>query len=161
MKRGSKLEHEVSVSELLEMRKTMSVKEIANCLDVSIGTIYRYIGKKSDIVSRAVQQNKPIPVTDQTSVDSFEEISEEETEVIHYQSSEPAVEKAKPVLSVLRQHVVRDLQGSFCVYHLDSGSNVVELKDEGNSTVSGILSVDEIPLFIAELNQILEVSSIK
>lgn len=150
MKRGSKLEREVSVSELLEMRKTMSVAEIASSLDVSIGTVYKYIGKKSVLIAQAAQQNKPSPILD--TVKPIEEHSKEEVEV--FKAPEKKEPEVRPVMKVLREHVVRDLQGSVCVFHLDTGSNTIELKDEGESTVTGLLALDDIPLFMAELDHI-------
>lgn len=150
MKRGSKLEHEISVSELLEMRKTMSVAEIANSLDVSIGTVYRYIGKKSVRVAHAVQQNKPILIPDTTV--PVEEHPKEEVKV--FKAPEKKESEVRPIMKVLREHVVRDLQGSVCVFHIDTGSNTIELKDEGGSTVTGILALDDIPLFMAELDHV-------
>lgn len=150
MKRGSKLEREVSVSELLEMRKTMSVAEIASSLDVSIGTVYRYIGKKSVLIAQAAQQNKPSPIP--VEIDPIEEHPKEEAKV--FKAPEKKEPEVRPIMKVLREHVVRDLQGSVCVFHIDTGSNTIELKDEGGSTVTGILALDDIPLFMAELDHV-------
>lgn len=127
MKRGSKLEHEVSVSELLEMRKTMSVKEIAHCLDVSVATVYKYIGKKSVLASQAVQQNKPSPIRDKPEMLEHHQKEEADLPV----SVEKKALEVRPVMKVLREHVIRDLQGSVCVFHIDTGTNTIELKDEG------------------------------
>lgn len=151
MRRGRKLEREISVGELLQMRKEMSVKEIAACLDVSVGTVYKYIGKKSVLAAQAVQQNKqsPIPIIQ---TEDHEERQKEEVEVS--ETREIRESAVRLVLKVLRESVVRDLQGSACVFHLDTGSNIIEMKDDGKGTVAGILQLDDIPLFIAELDHV-------
>ena len=164
--RVKSLKNEVSVSELLHMREQgMTNKQIASSLDVSVNTVYRYIGRKSEAVKRAAVQGKPCPVPNP----------------LHLEEEKPAIERAmkeekkveKPAqkvvegpqirsseqyetnLPVLKERRIVELQGDYCVYEVDTGDKSVIMKNgEESALVTGMLDKESLGLFIRELMQI-------
>ena len=70
---------EVSPSEMLYLREHegLTNKQISERLDVSIATVYRFIGKRSNAVANAIAQNKPCPVPEHIASGRYEEPTSE------------------------------------------------------------------------------------
>ena len=70
---------EVSPSEMLYLREHegLTNKQISERLDVSIATVYRFIGKRSNAVANAMAQNKPCPVPEHIASGRYEETTSE------------------------------------------------------------------------------------
>lgn len=130
-----RLSDDVSISELLEMRKEgLTNREIAERLDVSPTTIYHYIGKAGRIA-------KPAPHV---------EMREGETMF----TSRIVPEPQKSTLKIIRESHTIDLRGAHCAYHIDTLSDTVELKDEDGTMIVGFIKAEDIPSFVNELLEV-------
>lgn len=158
MRRCRKLSDEISINELLELRQEdLSNKQIADRLGVSPTTIYRYIGKRSMAVRKAEEQNKPCPISPKTEIQPVrQERNGEWTAMKKYERDQSPKSSA---LRVIRESHVLDLQGSFCVFHIDTSTKTVELKDDANGTLVGLMNMDDLPQFIEELKSVNEMIS--
>ena len=130
-----KLSDEVSISELLQMRKEgLSNLQIAERLDVSPVTIYRYIGKGG-------RRAKPAPCS-------------EERKDKRMLTASIVPEPRNQALKMIRESHTIDLQGALCAYHIDTCSDVIELKDEDGAMIVGFIKTTDIPALVSELLEI-------
>ena len=166
LKRSLKLD--VDIQTLRSMREQgMTNKQIADNLGISVSTVYRYIGRKSQQVKYDEIQNKPCPVPNPTGLIA-EEIAEkpvvedipsfvEETvaepvegvKETTFEEPEEAEPVKKTFLTVLNSRV--KLQGSLCNYEIDSESGSIEMTD---GIITGLLDRDTVRRFLSELNEV-------
>lgn len=173
-----KLEKDVSISELLNMRADgMTNHQIAQHLGVSDTTIYRYIGKRSFAVVNAMAQNKPCPIKNESCIEPgrFFKTMPDDVVFVGYQQSnnDESTEEDEQTMSVkpdgepksvagmavLRVCHVYDLKGSLCTFHVNTGEGTVEMTAEGGSLITGMLDRHTIPEFVAELQSVLSMMS--
>lgn len=166
LKRSLKLD--VDIQTLRSMREQgMTNKQIANNLGISVSTVYRYIGRKSQQVKYDEIQNKPCPVPNPTGFlaekNAEEPVVEDVQSVIEETVAEPVEgikeatfeesEEAEPVkktlLTVLNSKV--KLQGSLCNYEIDSESGSIEMTD---GIITGLLDQVTVERFLSELREV-------
>ena len=70
---------EVTPAEMRYLRESegLTNKQIAERLNISVNTVYRYIGKRSYAIANAQAQNKPCPVPDHIATGLYEDESVE------------------------------------------------------------------------------------
>ena len=168
------MKRELSVSEMLHLREEgLSNKQIAERLEISVTTVYQWIGRRSQAVKHAAVQNKPCPIPNPTNVD--EELTEavepenpveaqKENDPVEVECEEPMNDKQQcpetrekthnTHLTVLKRREIVDLKGSSCCFRVDTGDNTVELVDDGSSLVKGMLDKESLGIFIRELMQV-------
>ena len=141
------LTKEISVSEMMTMRESgMSNEEIANSLDVSVMTIYRYIGKQPREITIANRQNGVATArerkADIESVDRDRIIRKKEAPII------PAC------LAVMARRY--ELHGETADYEVDMviGSITLKLNREAAEHSTLLLKAEELEGLIAELSAI-------
>lgn len=157
LKRNLKLD--VDIQTLRSMREQgMTNKQIADNLGVSVSTIYRYIGRKSQQVKYDEIQNKPCPVPNPT---GFVEIPkpkpEKKEEPIKPKEDIPAKEivvthekpDSSPLLRMISSRF--KLQGSLCNYEVDTDSGTIEMQE---GIITGLLDKDTVRRFLSELNEV-------
>lgn len=169
----------ISTGDIATMRRLreegLTNKKIAERMGISVSSVYRHIGRKSQDVKYAEVQNKPSPVKTEFKFDSNtlmvvhdidipveEEVKEEkpvitettvETETtidvsVEEKEEETAMESSN-LLQVLSTRMV--LKGSLCNFIVDTESGTIEMNE---GTMSGILDRDTVDRFIAELTEI-------
>ncbi len=164
LKRSLKLD--VDIQTLRSMREQgMTNKQIADNLGISVSTVYRYIGRKSQQVKYDEIQNKPCPVPNPTGLVEKEPVTEEEIVEEPVLKEEPVEEpvteeeiveepkEAEPakegLLTVLSSKV--KLQGSLCNYEIDSESGSIEMTD---GIITGLLDQVTVERFLSELREV-------
>lgn len=153
-----KLSHEISVSEMLTMRQEgLTNKQIAERLDVSVSTVYQYIGRRSEAVKHAAVQGKPCPIPTPVS-------SPEPDDLITVKENTPMMKEEAPKapalptsMPLLKESHTYDLQGIACVFHVDTGNHTLELKDDGDCSIVGLIDAYNLPAFIRELQEVLAI----
>ncbi len=58
---------------------------------------------------------------------------------------------------ILKESHSYDLQGLACVFRVNTGAHTVEMRDENNGTVTGMIDARDLPAFIRELQEVLEI----
>lgn len=135
-------------------------KQIAERLEVSVSTVYQYIGRRSEAAKHAAVQGKPCPIFDTPHETVLESLPEPDKVT---EENEPMKEEAPKTvhlptsMSVLKENHTYDLQGLACVFHVDVGGRTVEMRDENSSTMTGMLDLCDLPAFIRELQEILAI----
>lgn len=154
-----KLSHEISVSEMLTMRQEgLTNKQIADRLDISVSTVYQYIGRRSEAVMHAAVQGKPCPVSFQSTSTAAEPEIQQKEEAPMQKNDEGVKQSPLPTsMRVLKEAHSYDLQGLACVFRVDTGTHSVELRDENSGTVTGMIDAYDLPAFIRELQEVLEI----
>lgn len=174
LKRNLKLD--VDIQTLRSMREQgMTNKQIANNLGVSVSTVYRYIGRKSQQVKYDEIQNKPCPVPNPTGFVELPKPEKKEPEVYIPESTEPKknVElrhdipaeetivhcetprnsgkypDSSPLLRMISSRF--KLQGSLCNYEVDTDSGTIEMQE---GIITGLLDKDTVRRFLSELNEV-------
>ena len=151
-----KLSHEISISEMLTMRQEgLTNKQIAERLDISVSTVYQYIGRRSEAVKHAAVQRKPCPIP--APALPFEVTTAVKENVPMMKEEAPKAPVLPTSMPLLKESHTYDLQGVACVFHLDTGSHVVEMKDASDSTITGMIDADNLPAFIRELQEVLAI----
>ena len=157
----AKLSRSVSANEMREMRRLgMTNKQIADSLEISPTTVYRYIGKRSQDIEWTSLQKQP--TIDYTAAQVAKREPEEDTkEEVKADTKAEAKEEAKieeegsKVLELVREVKIIDLRGALCTYHVDQRTGDVELgSDREESIVYGMVSGDMLTRFIEELSEI-------
>lgn len=168
------MKRELSVSELLQLREEgLSNKQIADRLEISVTTVYQWIGRRSQAVKHAAVQNKPCPIPNPMNIvpvvqkEKGPEKAKEEMPMFQeekpVQSTDlPATQPMqrdpyRPTLPVLKRREIVDLQGTFCCFRVDTGDLTVEMTDsegESSALINGLLDKESLGLFIRELMQV-------
>ena len=60
-------------------------------------------------------------------------------------------------MTLLKESHTYDLRGIACIYHLDTGSRIVEMKDDGGCSITGLIDACNLPTLIHELQEILAI----
>ena len=156
-----KLSQDVSISEMLTMRQNgLTNKQIADQLEVSVSTVYQYIGRRSEAVKHAAVQGKPCPIFDaphETVPESLPEPDKVTEENEPVKEETPKAVRLPTNMNVLKESHTYDLQGLVCVFHVDTGCRTVEMKDEHNGTMTGMIDAYDLPAFIRELQEVLAI----
>ena len=167
LKRSLKLD--VDIQTLRSMREQgMSNKQIADNLGISVSTVYRYLGRKSQDVKYNEIQNKPCPVPNPTGFVKevyMPEVSKEEIEnknvdtphggmfddvrVNEKPDVKPVIPNSSPLLRMISSRF--KLQGSLCNYEVDTDSGTIEMQD---GIITGLLDRDTVRRFLSELNEV-------
>lgn len=149
---------EVSPTEMLYLREHegLTNKQIAERLDVSPATVYRFIGKRSNAVANAIAQNKPCPVPEHIASGRYEEPTLEVESTMDEQKkaevvSEPSFSAFAPTLSLIKRREIIDFKGDYCMFTVDTGEGTIDMKD---GVVEGTLDKDALYHFIRELMEI-------
>ena len=148
---------EVSPSEMLYLREHegLTNKQISERLDVSIATVYRFIGKRSNAVANAMAQNKPCPVPEHIASGRYEEPTSEVESTMDEQKkpevSEDSFSAFAPTLSLIKRREIIDFKGNYCMFTVDTGEGTVDMKD---GVIEGTLDKDALYHFIRELMEI-------
>lgn len=159
----------------------MTNKQIANYVGCSISTVYNYIGKRSMDVRKAEEQNKPCPVAafdhrNSEVIGKVESIDktdgglkvtvrtavpepyfdppvppEEISNMIEPKQEDIPMNEATPLLKVVREVRILDLDGCLCGYHVDPCSGDVTFRGD---IISGMLDRQSLDTFIQELTEI-------
>ena len=153
-----KLSKDLSMSELLELRaEGMTNKQIAEQLGVSVSTVYNYIGRRSQAVKYAEVQNKPCPVLALVA-DEPNPLAERKYIPKEFEIYEEMREVETPIgLPIIKERHVYDLQGTACTFTIDTSSDCIAMGEDDNGLVKGILQISDIPKFILELQQIMDI----
>lgn len=164
----------ISTGDVATMRKLreegLTNKKIAERMGISVSSVYRYIGRKSQDVKYAEVQNKPSPIKTEFKFDSaslmvvhdidipkpekIEEIKVEESATVEPTIDIPVEEKEDDVvmesslLQILSTRMI--LKGSLCNFTVDSETGTIEMSD---GIMTGILDKDTVDRFISELNE--------
>lgn len=170
----------ISTGDIATMRKLreegLTNKKIAERMGISVSSVYRHIGRKSQDVKYAEIQNKPSPIKTEFKFDgsslmvvhdidipkeeAVEEIKEEKPAVVEAKTKntidipiedekeEDVVVESSNLLQVVSTRMV--LKGSLCNFTVDSESGTIEMSD---GVMSGILDRDTVIRFIAELSE--------
>ena len=147
-----KLCHEISISEMLTMRQEgLTNKQIAERLDISVSTVYQYIGRRSEAVKHAAVQGKPCPIPTPLNL-----TDEKENEPMPKEEA-PKAPVLPTSMTLLKESHTYDLRGIACIYHLDTGSRIVEMKDDGDCSITGLIDACNLPTLIHELQEILAI----
>ncbi len=159
LKRSLKLD--VDIQTLRSMREQgMTNKQIADNLGISVSTVYRYIGRKSQQVKYDEIQNKPCAVPNPTGFVEEEPVAEEEIVEDPVLKEEPVEEpvaeepkEAEPakegLLTVLSSKM--KLQGSLCNYEIDTDTGSIEMTD---GIINGLLDRQTVERFLSELREV-------
>ena len=147
---------EVSPSEMLYLREHegLTNKQISERLDVSIATVYRFIGKRSNAVANAMAQNKPCPVPEHIASGRYEEPTEVESTMDEQKKpevSEDSFSAFAPTLSLINRREIIDFKGDYCMFTVDTGEGTIDMKD---GVIEGTLDKDALYHFIRELMEI-------
>lgn len=135
-------------------------KQIADRLEVSVSTVYQYIGRRSEAVKHAAVQGKPCPIFDaphETVPESLPEPDKATEENEPMKEEAPKAVRLPTNMNVLKESHTYDLQGLVCVFHVDTGCHTVEMKDERNGTMTGMIDAYDLPAFIRELQEVLAI----
>lgn len=164
----------ISTGDVATMRKLreegLTNKKIAERMGISVSSVYRHIGRKSQDVKYAEVQNKPSPIKTEFKFDSaslmvvhdidipkkevIEELKEETPVVVDSAIDIPVEEKEDDVvmesslLQILSTRMI--LKGSLCNFTVDSETGTIEMSD---GIMTGILDKDTVDRFISELNE--------
>lgn len=57
-------------------------------------------------------------------------------------------------LPIIRQTCVYEMQGTSCVFRIDTTSTVIEMLDKGGSVISGMIDAADVNAFVSELQKI-------
>lgn len=154
-----KLSHEISISEMLTMRQEgLTNKQIAERLDTAVSTVYRYIGRRSEAVKHAAVQGKPCPIpTSAVQEAAKPQTQPKEEQPVSIKDESPKKPCLPTSMFVLKESHSYDLQGLVCVFRVDTGAHTVEMRDENNGTVTGMIDARDLPAFIRELQEVLEI----
>ena len=148
---------EVSPSEMLYLREHegLTNKQISERLDVSIATVYRFIGKRSNAVANAIAQNKPCPVPEHIASGRYEEPTSEVESTMDEQKkpevSEDSFSAFAPTLSLIKRREIIDFKGDYCMFTVDTGEGTIDMKV---GVIEGTLDKDALYHFIRELMEI-------
>lgn len=148
---------EVSPTEMLYLREHegLTNKQISERLDVSIATVYRFIGKRSNAVANAMAQNKPCPVPEHIASGRYEEPTSEVESTMDEQKkpevSEDSFSAFAPTLSLINRREIIDFKGDYCMFTVDTGEGTIDMKD---GVIEGTLDKDALYHFIRELMEI-------
>lgn len=101
-------------------------------------------------------QNKPCPFAPREPVATIKQA--DGTSITSELETIVPTEVASPVSSfsmrIIKQSRVMDLQGSVCVFHIDTSNAIVEMREGDGGVVTGIIDVTSIPAFVRELQEI-------
>lgn len=153
---------EVTPAEMRYLRESegLTNKQIAERLNISVNTVYRYIGKRSYAIANAQAQNKPCPVPDHVATGLYEESVEVESTMEQKKPGVSAGSGSLPeapvsTLSLLNEVKIIQLQGSECQYEVNTGEKTVTVK---NGAVEVIMfDLEALTRFMAELTEIAHV----
>ncbi len=178
--RGKSLKREIDVSQMLHMREMgMSNKKIAESLDISVSTVYQWIGRRSEAVKHAEVQRKTCPIPNPMNFEEEPTEAVKPTKAIEPEMPVEAEKENDPVeveeeapmndkqqlpetreetyhtnMPVLKKREIVDLKGSSCCFRVDTGDNTVEMLDDSSSLVKGLLDKESLGVFIRELMQV-------
>ena len=165
LKRSLRLD--VDIQTLRSMREQgMTNKQIANNLGISVSTVYRYLGRKSQEVKYNEIQNKPCPVPNPTGfielpkpeekepegyIPESNELKENEETIMHYETPRNSgrYPDSSPLLRMISSRF--KLQGSLCNYEVDTDSGTIEMQE---GIITGLLDGDTVRRFLSELNEV-------
>lgn len=159
--RGRSLKYEMDMSTLRQMRLNgMSNKQIAESLDISISTVYKYIGRKAQDQKYAEIQNKPnvVPITDLRPAAAEAGAAEvckkpapaaaEAAATVVCEAPAPAGDGRRALRMVGAKY---RMQGGFCTYVIDTDNNDIEVNGD---ILNGLLDRDTLDDLIGELCEI-------
>lgn len=150
---------EPKTREMLELRSQgLTNKKIAETMGTKVSEVYERIGKKSDSVMIAEQNNKTQPLpSPEPEIPETAVVNTNAKEVVL--ARQPATDTSSVTLLKERRVVkIIDLEGQLCNYQINQQTGTIELVDYDDrvSMVRGFLDKDSIEVFIAELNELKE-----